>query len=219
MTRRLASLLVIIAIAAPQGAPQSGTGLGRSDPAYRPLEDTAVTATLPGAPHHDPSSEIRDVADAGIRVGAPQPAVPLGASDQTVTLDTCPRHQRQFSRQPWASGCAETSAASTPAPTDASAVTFSGILAYASPSYGPDYLAIRQPRGTTVEICGPADCVTRVSTDFGPSPWMARQGRIADLSARDFEQVCGVPLSFGLCNGTLTLKAAPFVRRDVVPRE
>ncbi|MBI3978669.1 MAG: hypothetical protein HY331_10845 [Chloroflexi bacterium] len=89
--------------------------------------------------------------------------------------------------------------------------TYQGTIAYADPSYGPLYLALPEPRGTVATICGPADCVTRTSTDVGPDLEMQRAGRIADVSARDFETICGVPLRYGLCSGTVTIERRPRV--------
>jgi hypothetical protein len=48
-----------------------------------------------------------------------------------------------------------------------------------------------------------------VSTDAGPDLFLQRKGRIGDLSSVDFLVVCGVPLSYGLCQGTYTLIRRP----------
>jgi hypothetical protein len=84
-------------------------------------------------------------------------------------------------------------------------VLIGGTLSYVDAKYGPDYLALPFPRGTVAEICGPADCVTRRSTDYGPDQ-RVHPDRIADLSAADFVRVCGVPLSAGLCRGSVELE-------------
>jgi hypothetical protein len=92
------------------------------------------------------------------------------------------------------------------APTGAiGSVLLGGTLSYVDAKYGPEYLALPFPRGTVAEICGPGDCVTRRSTDYGPDQ-RVHPGRIADLSAADFVRVCGVPLSAGLCRGTVELE-------------
>lgn len=75
-----------------------------------------------------------------------------------------------------------------------------GTWAYASASHGSRYLAIPEGRGWIVEVCGPLDCLERVSTDAGPELWLQRAGRIGDLSSVDFRVVCG-PTSAGLCRG------------------
>ncbi len=95
-----------------------------------------------------------------------------------------------------------------PAITGAPAVTSAGSLAYADPGFGRWYLALPEPIGTVAVVCGPAACVTRTSTDYGPDQ-RKHPERIADLSARDFSRVCGVPLSFGLCPGTYTILSRP----------
>jgi hypothetical protein len=92
---------------------------------------------------------------------------------------------------------------------DLAAVTWTGKLGYALPSHGSRYLAIRWPRGTVATLCGPADCVTRTSTDFGPVRSLWEAGRLADLSAVDWQRVCGAPLRFGLCSGTLLIVSRP----------
>lgn len=79
-----------------------------------------------------------------------------------------------------------------------------GTWAYAAESYGPLYLAIPEGPGFDVRICGPLDCLERVSTDAGPELWLQRKGRIGDLSSRDFLTICG-PLSAGLCSGSYTI--------------
>jgi hypothetical protein len=52
--------------------------------------------------------------------------------------------------------------------------------------------------GIRVQVCGPAGCITRTSTDAGPSLEMQRAGRVVDLARNDFERVCGCPWSVGL---------------------
>ncbi len=80
-----------------------------------------------------------------------------------------------------------------------------GAASFVGPSYGPTYLALPEGPGHTVTICGPADCVTRTSTDAGPDLAMQRAGRVADLSFADFHRVCGCdPWQRGLINVTVT---------------
>ena len=71
------------------------------------------------------------------------------------------------------------------------ASTLSGIASFMAPGYGARYLALPGGPGQRVTICGPAACVTRISTDAGPDKAMQRAGRIADLSFHDFAAVCG----------------------------
>lgn len=79
-----------------------------------------------------------------------------------------------------------------------------GIASFMDPSYGADYLALPEGPGHTVTICGPAACVTRVSTDAGPDKAMQRKGRVADLSFHDFKIVCGCdPWQKGLVKVTV----------------
>jgi hypothetical protein len=83
----------------------------------------------------------------------------------------------------------------------------SGIVGYAVPGLGADYLAMRLPRGTHVHICGPAGCVNATVNDYGPSRRL-HPDRIADLSYPDFAAVCG-PHSMGLCRATATTIRVP----------
>jgi hypothetical protein len=57
--------------------------------------------------------------------------------------------------------------------------------------------AMRLPRGTIVLVCGPAACLERVVTDYGP----AAPGRIIDLYRPDFFEICGCPA----WSGTMTV--------------
>ena len=86
-------------------------------------------------------------------------------------------------------------------------VTYSGTIAYADESYGALYLALPEPRGTLATICGPRDCITRTSTDYGPDQ-RVHPDRIADVSSVDFEAICG-ELRFGTCPGSVTIERRP----------
>lgn len=66
-----------------------------------------------------------------------------------------------------------------------------GLASYVRASLGSRYLALPAGPGVRVRICGPVACVTRISTDAGPSLSMQRHGRIADLSRMDFARICG----------------------------
>ena len=97
-----------------------------------------------------------------------------------------------------------TPSVSEPAHTLAELV-FEGIVSHMGASQGPGYLAIPKGPGWIVRLCGPGGCITRTSTDAGPSLAEQRAGRIADLYVGDFVAVCGVPASMGLCDATLTV--------------
>ncbi len=77
-----------------------------------------------------------------------------------------------------------------------------GIASHMGHTEPDGYLALPSGPGTRVRICGKVGCVTRVSTDAGPSLAMQRAGRVADLSIYDFARVCGDP-SAGLCRVTI----------------
>lgn len=95
-------------------------------------------------------------------------------------------------------------ASSVPANAATAQPTNSGTWAYAKASYGPDYVAIPEGRGWQVTVCGPLDCIDVVSTDAGPALYLQRAGRIGDLAAVMFQEICG-PLSAGLCRGSYTI--------------
>jgi hypothetical protein len=80
-----------------------------------------------------------------------------------------------------------------------------GVASFMAPKYGRYYLALPNGRGHRVTICGPAACVTRVSTDAGPDLAMQRAGRVADVSFWDFATICGCdPWARGLVRVTVT---------------
>lgn len=64
------------------------------------------------------------------------------------------------------------------------------------------YVAIPLGPGIRIRVCGPADCLEVTSTDAGPNHDMLVAGRIMDLDIGRWEQVCGVPATFGLCPGS-----------------
>lgn len=83
------------------------------------------------------------------------------------------------------------------------AITRTGVAS----TYGPGWdgwLAVPEGPGIDVRVCGRGGCVTRVSTDAGPSRAMQRKGRIVDLDTSTFEAVCGVPWTRGLCRVTVS---------------
>jgi hypothetical protein len=81
------------------------------------------------------------------------------------------------------------------------ATILAGNISYAT--FGPDYLAVRAPRGTLVTICAKT-CQTLRSTDYGPSSKI-RPARIADLALDRWLKVCGVATAaIGLCRGTIS---------------
>jgi hypothetical protein len=63
--------------------------------------------------------------------------------------------------------------------------TLTGAATY----YDHGTTAMRLPRGTVILVCGPAGCLERVVSDYGPSA----PGRIIDLYRPDFFTICGCP--------------------------
>jgi hypothetical protein len=66
--------------------------------------------------------------------------------------------------------------------------------------YSNGTTAMRLPRGTTVVICGKADCIERVINDYGPTE---ATGRIVDLYKPDFFKICGCPSWSGTTQVTI----------------
>lgn len=137
--------------------------------------------------------------------------LPGTAGDQTLAADPGARQRRGSATLP-ATGTGPALVEATPDPAS-SGVTVSGrvergIVSHVGRAFGPRYLALPEHRwgrpGIRVTICGDGGCVTRTSTDAGPDLAMQRAGRIADLNAWDFETVCGLPASAGLCRATVT---------------
>jgi hypothetical protein len=83
--------------------------------------------------------------------------------------------------------------------------TVTGIASHMGHTEPLGYLALPVGRSRRATICGPLACVTRVSTDAGPSKAMQRQGRVADLSIYDFATICGDP-GMGLCHVRVTYR-------------
>ncbi len=61
--------------------------------------------------------------------------------------------------------------------------------------------AMRLPRGTRVKICGPAGCVTRTISDWGPAKRLGN--RVVDLTPADFRRITGKSLGAGLAEVTV----------------
>lgn len=68
--------------------------------------------------------------------------------------------------------------------------------------YSNGTTAMRLPRGTTVVICGKADCIERVVNDYGPSE---ATGRVIDLYKPDFFAICGCPSWSGTAAVTIRI--------------
>ncbi len=69
---------------------------------------------------------------------------------------------------------------------------YSGDANYANESHGSDYLAMRLPRGTIVNICGQGGCWDNARVnDFGP---VESTGDIADIALVRFAHICGYTL-------------------------
>lgn len=221
MTRRALLILVAVALATPRAAP----------------EPTAASTVGPqgqlGAPHglerlasglSRGLDTAPEVVQTGAHGGAPSASSPEpvgrppgpGSRPQSKAAFTSDQPAPPYESE-GGPGSPSATTNQSPIATDLVAsrtgtgadVAFQGILAYADPAYGPLYLALREPRGTVVEICGPADCLTRTSTDFGPVLPLWQAGRIADVSAADFPRICGVPLRFGLCPGSYLVLKRP----------
>ena len=61
--------------------------------------------------------------------------------------------------------------------------------------------AMRLPRGTHIKVCGPAGCVTRTVSDWGPAKWLGN--RVIDLTPADFRRITGKSLGAGLAKVTV----------------
>jgi hypothetical protein len=88
------------------------------------------------------------------------------------------------------------------------AVTYQGIASQADESHGPNYLAMREPRGTRARICGAGDCMTLTVNDYGPSARI-RPRRVADIAVGHWERITGLPRSRGLGQVTVTILSRP----------
>jgi hypothetical protein len=66
--------------------------------------------------------------------------------------------------------------------------------------YSNGTTAMRLPRGTTVVVCGKADCIERVINDYGPTE---ATGRVIDLYKPDFFKICGCPSWSGVIDVTV----------------
>jgi hypothetical protein len=89
-----------------------------------------------------------------------------------------------------------------------SAETYQGIASQAGESHGPNYLAMREPRGTKARICGAGDCMTLTVNDYGPSARI-RPRRVADIAVGHWERITGLPRSRGLGQVTVTILSRP----------
>lgn len=78
----------------------------------------------------------------------------------------------------------------------------SGIIAWAEPAFGADYLALPIGPGWIVELRGPGGCRVMLSTDAGPNGAMLEQGRVADVAVGAWEDLAGAPRSTGLFRGS-----------------
>ena len=90
----------------------------------------------------------------------------------------------------------------TNAPANVSVTGYTGNAGWAVASLGASYLAVRLPRGTLVTVCGPGDCWTTRTTDYGPSSRI-RPARVADIAVGRWREVCGMSPSRGLCRVTI----------------
>jgi hypothetical protein len=138
----------------------------------------------------------------GGRTGASgQTSRPSAAPSQSRTLPTATFRPRVADHSPSASQRSLGNGTSTPVRMPTASTT--GLAS----TYGPGFdgwLAVPQGPGIRVRICGNSSCIVRTSTDAGPDLASQRLGRIVDLSVRDFELVCGVTWTRGLCQVEVT---------------
>lgn len=84
--------------------------------------------------------------------------------------------------------------------------TIQGDANQAARSHGPDYLAMRLPRGTLVTVCGvehPTRCWRNArTTDYGPAK---KTGDIADIALDHWLHVCKLPQGRGECEVRVTV--------------
>lgn len=174
--RRGDRLALLAVIAAATALLITGIAIGRASAASRPGPQTTERVDLSA------------LSSAGDRTGAPRAWMPV--EDLEVE----------------ASGVVAVPAASVgaPQPTEPPAIA-SGLVAYATPAFGPRYLAIPEGPGIRVRICSSSSrCLDRVSTDAGPALFRQRQGRIGDVSYVDFAWLCRCsPPSRGLLVATI----------------
>ena len=144
--------------------------------------DSALPASAFVAVHSDPNQvSDRVLARANEAPhGQPQGGAPTPAADRLLTV----------------AGRSPTVSAS---PSTEDWTTRPGTISGTASTYGPGfdgYLALPAGRGIHVRICGAGGCIDRVSNDTGPVPSLHR---VADLDVADFEAVCGLPWTRGLC--------------------
>ncbi len=89
-----------------------------------------------------------------------------------------------------------------PAPIAHEAILLHGIASW----YDNGTTAMRWPRGARIRICGPASCVTRIVTDWGPD-FRLHPDRVVDLMPVDFVRVCGCSLRVGLTRVSVEILA------------
>lgn len=83
-------------------------------------------------------------------------------------------------------------------------VMVAGQANFANPSHGSDYLAMRLPRGTVVQLCGAGGCWTGTVNDYGP---VEATGDIADIALVRFAHVCGYSIAEAKLRGECAVTA------------
>jgi hypothetical protein len=78
-------------------------------------------------------------------------------------------------------------------------LVFTGVASTYGDGYGPGWIALPQGPGIRFRVCGPAACLTLVSTDKGPDQRIFPD-RIVDLPVWAFERVSGQPWRRGLAS-------------------
>ena len=102
-------------------------------------------------------------------------------------------------------GQAPPSSAARPTPAQPVPVARTVVLLHGIASwYDNGTTAMRWARGAHVRICGPAMCVNRVVTDWGPD-FRLHPDRVVDLMPSDFVLVCGCSLRIGLTTVTVEI--------------
>ena len=141
-----------------------------------------------------------------------------------VAAIAAPRREAEFPAQPSSGASSALVVRDVPKYSTVAAGTavmppssITGNAGWAVPSLGASYLAVRLPRGTLVSVCGPGDCWTTHTTDYGPSSRI-RPARVADIAVGQWQRVCGMSPSRGLCRVTIVrTPAAPATDLEEAP--
>jgi hypothetical protein len=164
-----------------------------ASPAVSPaaIDTSALTAPDPG--RLDAAAILMEPAATATPTPRPRPATPAVQPSVQVTVIPKPTTRPTPVRTaPPAVGTISTG----------KGYTLSGWASW----YDNGTTAMRLPRGTHVRICGPATCVDRTVTDYGPDASVF-PNRIVDMMPTDFATVCGCSPSKGTVRVTVTVYA------------